>query len=262
MEECDVCLAVGTRFSAVATDEWSVQLPPQLIRIDADSNRLNENYPAAVGITADAKRALAMLNEILCAGEEGPGGSETWLPSCGDSVPDPAAGALLQKIREALPADSIICWDSLISLWAATRFQALEPRTFLLSSGLCTLGYALPAAIGAQTALPDRRVVAVTGDGAFLFTLSELATLAEENLPVTIFLLDDGGYRAIRNSQERFYGGRTIACKLRNPDFIRLAESFGIEANRLSDIQDVVSALSERPEGPRLLVLNQALASP
>ena len=270
LEESDVCLAAGTRFSAVATDEWKVRLPERLIRLDADAGRLNENYPSAVGIAGDAKHSLAALMEALGetgGGPGGPGGTggtrgETWFRRGDDSGPDPAAGALLREIRGGLPRDAITTWDSLISLWAATRFPAFEPRTFLLSSGLCTLGYALPAAIGAQMAHPDRRVVAVTGDGAFLFTLAELATLAEEGLPVTVLLLDDGGYRAVRNAQERHYGGRTIACDLRNPDFVRLAESFGIEARRLPGVEAVGKALAEPPTGPQLFVLELALTSP
>ena len=264
LEESDLCLAVGTRFSAAATDAWKVRLPERLIRIDADAARLNENYPSAVGIAGDARHALAALVEALDEGGAGTGGTtgQTWFRRGGDSEPDPAAAALLREIREGLPRDAVTCWDSLISLWAAKRFPVFEPRTFLLSSGLCTLGYALPAALGAQAAHPNRRVVAVTGDGAFLFTLAELATLAEEGLPVTVLLLNDGGYGAIRNAQERRYGGRTIACDLRNPDFVRLAESFGIEARRLSGVEAVGKALGEAPAGPRLLVLELGLTSP
>ena len=112
------------------------------------------------------------------------------------------------------------------------QFPVLVPRSFLHPAGFVSMGYALPAALGAKAAFPDRAVVAIVGDGGFLMSGMELATAVQERLPVVVVLINDNCLSLIKSSQDRYYAGRHIGVDLRNPDFVRFAEAFGVRVMR------------------------------
>jgi acetolactate synthase-1/2/3 large subunit len=139
---------------------------------------------------------------------------------------------LLTVIRAAVPAHGITAWDmTILAYWAAAHFPALNPRTFLYPLGSGTLGYAWPAALGASLAAPDAPVLAVVGDGGFLYGIQELATARQHGLAATVLVVDDGGYGILREYQRDSFG-ETTAVDLDEPDFVALAGAFGVPAER------------------------------
>jgi acetolactate synthase I/II/III large subunit len=163
---------------------------------------------------------------------------------------------LLETIRSVVPRDGITAWDmTILAYWAAAHFPALEPRRFLYPLGSGTLGYAWPAALGASIALPGTTVLAVVGDGGFLYGLQELATARQHALDVVVLIVDDGGYGILREYQRDSYD-ETVAVDLEQPDYVSLAQAFGVASERIAPEelgQALAGALAA--EGPVLLHL-------
>ncbi|HEX7064417.1 MAG TPA: thiamine pyrophosphate-dependent enzyme [Bacillales bacterium] len=131
------------------------------------------------------------------------------------------------KLRESLPRETIIAGDNaLIGIWAARYFPIYHPRTYLFPMGYGTLGFAVPAAIGARIAKPDRPVVALVGDGGFLFSAQELAAAVQNHLDLTVIIVNDNRYGSVHYNQRKKFD-RVIASELENPDFELFARSFG-----------------------------------
>ena len=171
---------------------------------------------------------------------------------------------LLRALREALPADGIVVGDQTgLNYWMEWHLPILAPRTFLYPIGSATLGYGVPAAIGAKVAHPDRAVVAVVGDGGLLFTAAELATAAKYRLPIVYVVMNDQDYGAIRYLQTRLYG-RTGEHALAGPDILALARAFGLEAYRAPDPETFRTALDKAlaHTGPALIEVPLAIEPP
>jgi acetolactate synthase-1/2/3 large subunit len=148
-------------------------------------------------------------------------------------------------MASALGRDGITTGDAAgVGLWQLWLQPTYEPHTFLFPLGFGTLGFGLPAALGAQVAHPDRRVICLCGDGGFLFTGQELATAVRHRLNVVTVIVNDNAYGAIRNLQKRLYDGRVIAADLANPDFVRYAEAFGAFGMRTEEIEHLPEALA------------------
>src|SRR5207302_4741889 len=171
---------------------------------------------------------------------------------------------LIAILRGALQDDAIVVNDQTgVNYWMEWRFPVLAPRTFLYPVGSATLGYAVPAAIGARLANPDRQVVAVVGDGGFLFSLNELATAVKYGLGIVFLVLNDDRYGAIEYLQKRLHG-RSGETELANPDFPALARAFGAAGERVESL-DALGGLLARAlatEGPTVLELPMALEPP
>jgi acetolactate synthase-1/2/3 large subunit len=167
---------------------------------------------------------------------------------------------LLETIREALPRDAVHAWDmTILAYWAGAHFPALAPRRFLYPLGSGTLGYAWPAALGAKAALPDAPVLAVAGDGGFLYNVAELASARQNHLGAKLLLVDDGGYGILREYQRDSFG-ETFAVDLVQPDFVALADAFGVPVRSTAPEtlgEDLAWALAE--EGPAVVVLRTKL---
>ncbi|MBI4302092.1 MAG: thiamine pyrophosphate-binding protein [Chloroflexi bacterium] len=235
LDRCDALLAIGTRFSALSTADWSLKLPSRLIQIDIDEGEMSNNYPAALEILGDAGRVLAQLLAHLPSNKP--------RPSRADEVADlhlltseilnslaPTVFQAVDNIRETLERDAILVCDmTVLCYWASRHFQVYEPRTLLYPSGFGTLGFAFPAALGAKVAWPDRQVVALCGDGGFMFNCQELATAVQYNINLPVLLVNDGGYGILRDTQDNQYSGRRFGVDLVNPDFGALARAFGAE---------------------------------
>ncbi|MEE7546119.1 acetolactate synthase large subunit, partial [Xanthomonas sp. Kuri4-1] len=167
------------------------------------------------------------------------------------------APALLKRLSEVAPADTIVACDvGQHQMWVAQHCRFDDPRNHLTSGALGTMGFGLPAAMGAQFACPDRTVVLVSGDGSFMMNVQELVTIARCRLPVKIILLDNSSLGMVRQWQELFFAERYSEIDLSdNPDFAALAQVFGIPARRIAargDVDDALAELLAQP-GPALL---------
>lgn len=171
----------------------------------------------------------------------------------------PLALETLALLRQALPPEAIVMSDSLIGLWGCRWYEVLEPNTFHFPNG--TLGFGMPSAIGAKLACPDRPVVAIAGDGAFMFTASDLATAVQNDVPIKIVLCNSGGFEAIRHHQMNRFG-RAIGYDVRPPDFLRFADAFGAEAVRISSHEELPDALAKVLNTDKVSLIDMPLAIP
>ncbi|MDP6107398.1 MAG: thiamine pyrophosphate-binding protein [Candidatus Brocadiia bacterium] len=250
--EADVVLAVGTMFRQEDTAEWALRPGERLIHIDIDPEEISRSYRPEVGIVADAKAALDALLEALP--ERAPA-RKSWLARGKTAEKQrlqrrreqgPLEMAVLNVFRAALPRDGIaVCDRCSLGYWAFRCMSAYAPRTFQFPLGYGGLGGALPQAVGAKLARPERTVVCVIGDGGFQFTGTELAVAVQESTPITIVLCNNSAYGAIRAGQDRNYGGRRFGVELRNPDFQKLAAAYGIPAVRVGEVDSFRAALAK-----------------
>ena len=245
----DAALAVGFRFSQLATVNYTLPVPKKLVQIDVDPAEIGANYPVTSGIQSDAKAALRQLMENLKSG----GARRTsWMT---DSMrPEnridvgPASRPPVDwwELREVLDRDAIVAADIARSGYALVgQFPAYQPRTFMHSASFIAMGHAFPAALGAKVAFPGRQVVSVSGDGCFMMTGQELATAVQHGINVVAVIINDHCLTGIAALQDSHYGGRRVAVDLVNPDFVRLAESFGALGLRVTKPEEFKPALNK-----------------
>jgi thiamine pyrophosphate-dependent acetolactate synthase large subunit-like protein len=234
----DVVLAVGTRFGHRSLEKLGVTLGPgqALIHLDLDPSVIGRMLKPRLAIVGDARDGLGRLLAGLGEGTPATGWDRAWLARQrldGGPRYTPAIAALIDTLRAALPEDAIVVNDQTgLTYWMEWRFPVLRPRTFLYPTGSATLGYAVPAAIGAKIARPDRAVVAVAGDGGFMYSVNELATAVKYRLPVVFVVVNDERFGAIHWLQEQLFG-RVGEADLANPDFPALARAFGCHGERV-----------------------------
>lgn len=263
LAEADVVVAVGTELAE--SDLWRrppLALGGKLVRIDVDPAQLHKNAVAEVPIAADARLALSALLDALPAGER-PLPRERIEPArraiAADADRDGAAfRPLIAAIAQGLGADGILAADSAMACYyGAVHFLAVEaPRCFLYPTGYATLGYALPAAIGAQLGRPQARVAALVGDGGLLFTVAELHTAAAERLPIAVIVHDNRSYGEIKREMLE-EGIPPLAVDLPGYDAVALARAFGVHGERVEDLgtlPGLLEAAFER-DGPTLLLV-------
>jgi len=267
----DVILAVGCRFAHRSTQGLLLNLafaPEQtLIHLDLDPSVIGKLFKPRLALVGDAKDGLARLHAALGPGPSRAGWAGPPLAAARTAANErytAAVARLIAIVRGALEDDAIVVNDQTgINYWMEWRFPVLAPRTFLYPVGSATLGYAVPAAIGARLANPDRQVVAVVGDGGFLFSVNELATAVKYGLGIVFLVLNDDRYGAIQYLQERLHG-RSGETELANPDFPALARAFGAAGERVESL-DALGGLLARAlaaEGPTVLELPMAVEPP
>ncbi|MCH8184894.1 MAG: thiamine pyrophosphate-binding protein [Chloroflexi bacterium] len=229
--ESDVLLAVGTR---LLIRDLETETPPRLIHIDADATEIGKNLPAEVGIVADAKEALAALLRQLRAGgspkESRRGEIEGYKTRFAEEVRElaPEQTDIVSTIRRTLADDAVLVSGvTNIGYWSNVAYLAKQPRTYLTSSYFGTLGYAFPTALGAKAARPARQVVAICGDGGFMYSPQELSTAVKYGINVVAIVFNNAAYGASQWDQTHRYGRRFIGTDLHNPDFVALAKAFG-----------------------------------
>jgi acetolactate synthase I/II/III large subunit len=256
MGEADVMLAVGTRFSDRATANLDTFAPnAKKIQIDIDNAEINKNIEVDLPIVADAKVTLKMLyattSKKLQRGE-----SKAWTkrvketkeqlsPLLKELPRDLVPKALLTELRKLLPESAIVTTEvGQNQMWSALYFQALQPRTFISSGGLGTMGFGFPAAIGAKVACPDRAVVDIAGDGSFIMSEQELACSVTENIPVIVIVLNNSVLGMVAQWQRMLYKRRYMAVHLgKTPDFVKLAEAYGAQGLRVTSIEEFHKAV-------------------
>ncbi len=249
LPDADVILAVGTRFGQPALI-WDVPAGAQVIRIDADADEVHRHRPPAIGIVADAKRALAALRDALDGTPKRPSRAAEMRALRENAEAQLRAiqpqAAFAAAIRAALPDDGIAAVDlTQVGFFMTIGFPIYTPRTFLGPGYQGTLGSTFSTALGAQVGNPTKKVVAVMGDGGFLYQVQELATMRQQGINVVAVVFNDNAYGNVKRTQQQDFGGHVLASDLVNPDFMALARAFGIHGTRVHEPDALRGALVE-----------------
>lgn len=264
LDECDLLIAVGARFDDRATGKVAAFCAQaKIIHIDIDPAELDKIKTAHIGITADVEAALTRLMPAVAENRR-----SQWLQRVADLksehplvMPDQdnplSHFGLIRTVAACLDDEATIATDvGQHQMWVAQAYPLRRPRQWLTSGGLGTMGFGVPAAIGAALAEPERTVVCFTGDGSILMNIQELVTAAEEGANVKIVLMNNATLGLVHQQQTLFYGERLFASQFKSsPDFIKVAQGFGIAAVDLDQAANPCAALMEaisRP-GPCLI---------
>ncbi|MFF0536803.1 thiamine pyrophosphate-binding protein [Streptomyces coelicoflavus] len=265
LEDADVLLVIGSGLGELSSNYHTFKPRGRVIQIEADLGKLESNHPA-LGIHADARLALQALLETVEEPRTDPTAPER-VREVLDRVRARIASQeltleqdVLAAVRKALPSRAPSFWDmTILAYWAWSAFDPGAPNTMHSAQGAGGLGYAFPAALGAAAADPTQPVLAVSGDGGALYSVAELATARQYDLNVTWLIVDDGGYGILREYMTDAFGEPT-ATELTRPDYVALAESFGVPGVRTSPetlAADLAKALAA--PGPSVVVLPAVL---
>jgi acetolactate synthase-1/2/3 large subunit len=253
IEASDLFLAVGTRFYDAMTNGWELPLPATTIRIDVDSDEIERNIPMGQKIIGDAKATINVIHERLNLigfnqSREMHPDLQKARKTFSDSLEEKVGSTTpwMKALRETLPRDTIVSCDMSL-FWADMLgiFPFYQPRTSLFPWGFGTLGFAFPEAMGAKFAKPDQPVVAMCGDGAFLFTGTELATAVQYGLNIPIILLNNNTYGMIKVQQRDQFDEQFMSVDLENPDFIALAKAFGAYGEYVTTPDELRNSLTK-----------------
>jgi acetolactate synthase-1/2/3 large subunit len=263
MDEADLIVAIGARFDDRITGKLSEFAPrAKFVHIDVDPAEISKNVPAHIPIVGDAKNILGRLVlEYRALGADPARLSEWWEridrwraqhPLRYDDSPDSEIKPqyLVEALYEATGGEAIVASDvGQHQMWTAQYFHFAKPRRWINSGGLGTMGFGLPAAMGAAVAMPDLPSVLITGDGSVQMNAQELATCTENGIPVKVFIANNGYLGMVRQWQELFWDRRYSNVDMGSwPDFVKLAEAYGATGMRLTDkstlVTDIRTALA------------------
>jgi acetolactate synthase-1/2/3 large subunit len=265
LAQADACLAVGANFETVTDASRGAKLPQALVHVDIDPTAIGRHRPAEVGIVGDALAVLEQMRAQLgasapramwCDVDAVRAEKRAGLAGVAGPVVD-----LLDALRSALPRDAIVADDlCLPGYWSPLMLEVFEPRTLLHPGMFGTLGYALPAAIGAQIGRPDRVAVALCGDGGFLFSGQELATAVQQRVNLVAVVFNDNAYGALKLYQDRLRQRHRVGVDLHSPDFARLGAAYGAHATRLGSSDELARAVAEAVQRGGVNVIECPLA--
>ncbi len=253
IDAADLVIAIGMRFDDRATGMVSAFAPKaRIIHIDIDPAEIGKNVRVDVPIVGDIRSVLKDVNKQII-----PQNRTDWIHQleqwryehpalevreCAELIPQ----YVIRQIFEATQGDAIIVTGvGQNQMWSAQYFFYDKPNSLVSSGGLGTMGFELPGAIGAKVGCPDETVWCIAGDGGFQMTIQELATIAQEKLAIKIAIIDNGYLGMVRQWQELFYGRRYVATPLMSPDFVKIAEAYGIPGMRVTDRLEVPSAIAK-----------------
>ena len=267
IQEADLLVALGMRFDDRVTGNLKTYAPNALkIHVDIDPAEFNKNVKVDLALAGDLSDVLESLLPHIAAGNR-----KNWLSAIagmkGDvavrdiqNLPDSGhlyAAHVINDIWRLTEGKAIVVTDvGQHQMWEAQYYHHEEPRSLITSGGLGTMGFALPAAIGAKLACPDKEVWVVAGDGGFQMTMAELATIAQEKLDINIAIINNGYLGMVRQWQEFFYERRYAATPLLSPDFAKLAECFGLKGVTVDKRQDVVPTVQAARSDKGTVVIN------
>ena len=266
VQQCDLLLVVGARFDDRVTGKLEEFAPEaRVIHLDVDAAEFGKRRAADVGITTDLKRVLPALAMALAI--------DPWREHCAAMAREYAfrydhpgqpiyAPALLKQLSARLPETSVVACDvGQHQMWVAQHMRFTSPRNHLSSAGLGTMGFGLPAAIGAKMSRPDDEVVLVSGDGSFMMNVQELGTIRRAQLKVKMVLIDNQRLGMVRQWQELFFDGRYSETILSdNPDFIALAAAFGIPGETITCKEQIAGALDRLLASESAYLLHVAIS--
>ncbi|WP_406536655.1 acetolactate synthase large subunit [Methanobrevibacter sp.] len=274
VNEADLLIAIGVRFSDRTTGRLDSFVPDtKVIHIDIDPAEIGKNVPVDLPIVGDARNVLASLNKLL-DGYNASDDVNKWtdmikqrkrdlLPRVTyDDVPLKPQ-SVIKEIAEVLTPESILTTDvGQNQMWAAHFYDTQKPRKFISSGGLGTMGFGFPSAIGAKVACPDDPVVSINGDGGFLMVCQELATVREYDIPVIAVVLENRTLGMVYQWQSLLYDNRHSQTLIGNsPDFVKLAESFGVNAVRVTKPGETKEALAKAIKDNEPILLNVVIDS-
>lgn len=264
IQEADLLIACGMRFDDRVTGNLKTYAPhARKIHIEIDPSEINKNVKVDVALVADLRDVLEKLVPLVGAGDR-----REWLARIGEfkgdsavrdiqSLPDDghlyAAHVINDLWRATRAQDTIVVTDvGQHQMWEAQYYHHEHPRSLITSGGLGTMGFAVPAAIGAKRARPEADVWAVVGDGGFQMTMCELATAVQDGINIKVAIINNGYLGMVRQWQEFFYERRYAATPLSGPDFVKLGEAFGIRSRAVAARADVLPAIADATahEGP------------
>ncbi|MGL4032918.1 acetolactate synthase 2 catalytic subunit [Kosakonia cowanii] len=261
VQECDLLIAVGARFDDRVTGKLNTFAPhARVIHMDIDPAEMSKLRQAHVALQGDLNALLPVLQQQLAIDE--------WRQYCADLRHEHAwrydhpgeaiyAPLLLKQLSDRKPENSVVTTDvGQHQMWAAQHLSFTRPENFITSSGLGTMGFGLPAAVGAQVARPEDTVICISGDGSFMMNVQELGTVKRKQLPLKIVLLDNQRLGMVRQWQQLFFNERYSETTLTdNPDFLMLANAFGIPGQHITRKDQVEAALDAMlsSDGPYLL---------
>ena len=266
VQQCDLLVVVGARFDDRVTGKLEEFAPEaRVVHLDVDAAEFGKRRAADVGITTDLKRVLPALAMALAI--------DPWREHCAAMAREYAfrydhpgqpiyAPALLKQLSARLPETSVVACDvGQHQMWVAQHMRFTSPRNHLSSAGLGTMGFGLPAAIGAKMSRPDDEVVLVSGDGSFMMNVQELGTIRRAQLKVKMVLLDNQRLGMVRQWQELFFDGRYSETILSdNPDFIALAAAFGIPGETITCKEQIAGALDRLLASESAYLLHVAIS--
>jgi acetolactate synthase-1/2/3 large subunit len=269
MDEADLICAVGARFDDRITGKISEFAPrAKFIHIDIDPAEISKNVPAHIPIVGDVKKVLPKLTREYRALETDASRLDGWwqrLHGWQEKHPLVYEDSTDGEIKPQFMIDAMaqVCPEAIITsdvgqhqMWAAQRFPFMRPRQWINSGGLGTMGFGLPSAMGAKIGCPDQDVVCLAGDGSLIMTCQELATCVSHDIPVKIFLMNNGVYGMVRQWQELFWDGRYSSIDMgSSPDWVKLADAFGATGMRVTHKDEVTDAFQTamKTEGPVLV---------
>ena len=261
VQECDLLVAVGVRFDDRVTGNLNAFAPhAKVIHMDIDQAEIGKLRQAHVALQGDLKTILPALQQELALDEWHQHIAEMKVTHANryDHPGEPIYAPLfLKQLSERKPHNTVVVTDvGQHQMWSAQHMSFTDPKNFLTSSGLGTMGFGLPAAVGAQMARPDDMVICVSGDGSFMMNVQELTTIKRKQLPIKIVLVDNQRLGMVRQWQQLFFDARYSETNLSdNPDFLVLASAFNIPGQRITDKSQVNDALDAllNSKGPYLL---------
>lgn len=248
--KADMILAIGTRLFPPVR-RWGMDVTGKLININIDPEEHGRIAEPVVSLVADAKEALRALIPEVEKHNRARTTREEEMLALKEATAKKSAFlepqlAYIKVIREEMPDDAIFVEEvTQIGFASKVAMPVYEPRTYIAPGYQGTLGWGVATALGVKVANPDKPVVAVSGDGGFMFNVQELATAVQHQIGVVFLLFNDGAYGNVRRMQKELYGGRLIASDLQNPDFVKLAESFGAQGVRANTLPELRLALRQ-----------------
>ena len=265
VQEADLILALGIRFDDRITGRLKDFAPnAKIFHIDIDNSEMDKNVKTAVFLHADLKLALAKLPDTRT--EENIVVRKQWVDSLNElreQYPIKPVDydvfnmiTAIDVLEKLSPDDMIVATDvGQHQMWSSQYLNRLKPNHFLTSGGLGSMGFGFPAAMGAQAAAPDKNVWCITGDGSFQMNLQELITCVQEQWPVKILVLDNNYLGMVRQWQEQFYSRNYSGVDLLNPNFVKLAEAYGIESAEATNVSELADAIQKAysTKGPFLV---------
>ncbi|MDR7001258.1 biosynthetic-type acetolactate synthase large subunit [Neobacillus niacini] len=266
VHQCDLLISIGVRFSDRVTGKISGFSPKsKKIHVDVDPAEINKIIPVDLPIVSDAKEFLCELNEKLNC-QQILRNIESWtnevigwkrtVPRFDKSNSILSPQTVIKRLHEYSANETIVVTDvGQHQIWTAHHYAFSTPRTLITSGGLGTMGYGLPAAIGAAAACPGKPVLCVSGDGSFQMNLQELITAVKYQLPIKIAILNNGYLGMVRQWQELFYHGRYSSVKIGSPSFAKLAEAYGVPGYKARTEEEAERAIAEafQHSGPALI---------
>lgn len=249
MQRCDLLIAVGVRFSDRALGDASAFAPnAKVLHIDIDRAEINKNVSTTLHITGDARTVLDLLLSRVSQKQH-----PQWMQQARSMVEDYVIDdkfeprKILKAMAEAAPHMTVATDVGQHQMWTAQHFPFIQPRQLISSGGLGTMGFGLGAAMGAAKSDPEGKPVALaTGDGSFRMNLTELSTIGYYNIPVIVVIFNNGTLGMVRQWQTLFFGQRYSQTTLdRGPDFIKLADAYGLEGTRVNNLADFKAAFAK-----------------